>query len=117
MRRSRKVKILATIGPASSSEEMLQKLFDAGADVFRLNMSHTATTLMHTLLGPLLALPLPRLNASKPHAPALRPIEETDHLQLAGLAATARSHERDVLAFVDRQRHAGDDLALSEAAP
>ena len=41
MRRSRKVKILATIGPASSSEEMLKKLFEAGADVFRINMSHT----------------------------------------------------------------------------
>ena len=34
MRRSRKVKILATIGPASSDEAMLRKLFEAGADVF-----------------------------------------------------------------------------------
>ena len=33
MRRSRKVKILATIGPASSDEAMLRKLFEAGADV------------------------------------------------------------------------------------
>ena len=41
MRRSRKVKILATIGPASSDEDMLKKLFEAGADVFRINMSHT----------------------------------------------------------------------------
>ncbi len=38
--RGRKVKILATIGPASSSPEMLRKLFRAGADAFRLNMSH-----------------------------------------------------------------------------
>src|ERR1041384_7800126 len=51
MRRSRKVKILATIGPASSSEEMLQKLFEAGADVFRINMSHTDHELMRTLVG------------------------------------------------------------------
>ncbi|MFB9981835.1 pyruvate kinase [Mesorhizobium kowhaii] len=51
MRRSRKVKILATIGPASSSEEMLKKLFEAGADVFRINMSHTDHELMRTLVG------------------------------------------------------------------
>ena len=38
--RGRKVKILATIGPASRSPEMLRKLFKAGADAFRVNMSH-----------------------------------------------------------------------------
>jgi pyruvate kinase len=50
MRRSRKVKILATIGPSSSSEEMIRKLFEAGADVFRINMSHTDHSLMRTLV-------------------------------------------------------------------
>ncbi|MEP5936830.1 MAG: pyruvate kinase [Erythrobacter sp.] len=38
--RGRKVKILATVGPASRSPEMLRKLFLAGADAFRVNMSH-----------------------------------------------------------------------------
>jgi len=38
--RGRKVKILATIGPASRSPEMLARLVRAGADAFRLNMSH-----------------------------------------------------------------------------
>ena len=38
--RSRKVRILATLGPASNSEEMIRKLFLAGADAFRVNMSH-----------------------------------------------------------------------------
>lgn len=38
--RSRKVRILATLGPASSTDEMIRKLFLAGADAFRLNMSH-----------------------------------------------------------------------------
>ncbi len=38
--RGRRVKILATIGPASRSPEMLRKLFKAGADAFRVNMSH-----------------------------------------------------------------------------
>jgi pyruvate kinase len=50
MRRSRKVKILATIGPASSDEAMLKKLFEAGADVFRINMSHADHELMRTLV-------------------------------------------------------------------
>ncbi|WP_430911938.1 pyruvate kinase [Methylobacterium sp. sgz302541] len=40
MKRSRRTKIVATLGPASDSPEMISKLFHAGADVFRLNMSH-----------------------------------------------------------------------------
>ena len=40
MIRRRNVKIIATLGPASSTPEMIRALFDAGADVFRLNMSH-----------------------------------------------------------------------------
>lgn len=40
MRRNRRAKIVATVGPASSSPEMLKKLFLAGVDVFRLNFSH-----------------------------------------------------------------------------
>ncbi len=50
MRRSRKVKILATLGPASSDEAMIQRLFEAGADVFRINMSHTDHDAMRTLV-------------------------------------------------------------------
>ncbi|HXG99353.1 MAG TPA: pyruvate kinase [Sphingomicrobium sp.] len=38
--RARKVKILATLGPASSSPEMIQALMEAGVDAFRINMSH-----------------------------------------------------------------------------
>jgi pyruvate kinase len=38
--RSRKVRVLATLGPASNSAEMIAKLFAAGADAFRINMSH-----------------------------------------------------------------------------
>ena len=40
MKRDRNVKIVATLGPASDGEHMIRKLYDAGADVFRLNMSH-----------------------------------------------------------------------------
>jgi pyruvate kinase len=38
--RARKVKILATLGPASSTPEMIRALMEAGADAFRINMSH-----------------------------------------------------------------------------
>ncbi|MFC5068612.1 pyruvate kinase [Flaviflagellibacter deserti] len=38
--RDRKAKIVATVGPASSSPEQLRALFEAGVDMFRLNMSH-----------------------------------------------------------------------------
>ena len=38
--RGRKVKILATVGPSSRDPEMLLKLIKAGADAFRVNMSH-----------------------------------------------------------------------------
>src|SRR3954447_23945448 len=40
MQRQRFTKIVATLGPASSSPERLRALFEAGADVFRLNFSH-----------------------------------------------------------------------------
>ncbi len=40
MRRHRNVKIVATLGPASGTYEMIRALHEAGADVFRLNMSH-----------------------------------------------------------------------------
>ena len=40
MRRYRRAKIVATVGPASASPEMLKELFLAGVDTFRLNFSH-----------------------------------------------------------------------------
>ena len=42
LRRHRRTKIIATLGPASSTPEMIQQLFQTGADVFRLNFSHGA---------------------------------------------------------------------------
>jgi pyruvate kinase len=51
VRRNRKVKILATLGPASSSLEMIEKLFIAGVDVFRINMSHTSHDSLRQLHG------------------------------------------------------------------
>ncbi len=51
MRRSRRVKIVATLGPASSSPEMIERLFEAGVDVFRINMSHSSFDVVKKLHG------------------------------------------------------------------
>ena len=42
MRRSRRAKIVATLGPASYAPQMIERLFEAGVDVFRINMSHSS---------------------------------------------------------------------------
>ena len=40
MRRMRNVKIVATLGPASNTYDVIRQLYESGVDVFRLNMSH-----------------------------------------------------------------------------
>jgi len=40
MKRNRKAKILATLGPTSSTNDIIEKIFTSGCDVFRLNFSH-----------------------------------------------------------------------------
>jgi len=51
MRRKRRTKIVATLGPASSERAMIAAMFAAGADVFRINMSHTPHERMRELVG------------------------------------------------------------------
>jgi pyruvate kinase len=46
MRRMRRAKIIATLGPASHEEKMIEDLAKAGADVFRINMSHASHDLL-----------------------------------------------------------------------
>ena len=53
LHRNRKVKIVATLGPASDTKSEIKKMFLAGADIFRLNMSHgdhTAVEKRHKIL-------------------------------------------------------------------
>src|SRR5260370_14481495 len=75
MRRLRRTKIVAPLGPASSDRRVIASLFEAGADVFRINMSHTTHARMRELtaairevetehgrpIGILLELPGPKL--------------------------------------------------------
>jgi pyruvate kinase len=51
MRRQRRTKIVATLGPASSERAVILRLFEAGADVFRINMSHTSHERMRELVA------------------------------------------------------------------
>jgi pyruvate kinase len=51
MRRLRRTKIVATLGPASGNPTMIARLFEAGADVFRINMSHSSHERLRELVG------------------------------------------------------------------
>jgi len=54
--RGRKVRIVATLGPASDTPEMIRRLFLAGADTFRINMSHGAHADKRPLVAAIRAL-------------------------------------------------------------
>jgi pyruvate kinase len=56
MRRLRRTKIVATLGPASSDRSVIARLFEAGADVFRINMSHTTHERMRELVAAIRAV-------------------------------------------------------------
>ena len=56
MRRQRRTKIVATLGPSSSDRSMIGELFTAGADVFRINMSHTSHERMRELVASIRAV-------------------------------------------------------------
>ena len=53
MNTKRKAKIVATIGPASQSEEVLRSLIKAGLNVARLNFSHGDYSFFEEVLSPL----------------------------------------------------------------
>lgn len=56
MRRLRRVKILATLGPASQDPAVVKRLVQAGVDVFRINMSHTSHDMLQERVQTIRAL-------------------------------------------------------------
>ncbi len=56
IRRRRRIKIIATLGPASADRSTLAALFEAGADVFRINMSHASHDAMRERVAMIRAL-------------------------------------------------------------
>ena len=103
MRRNRRVKIVATLGPASNNEETMRRLFEAGADVFRVNMSHAT----HDGLRDIHAV------VRKLEAEFSRPIGILVDLQGPKLrigkfeSGAIRLTEGDVLSFVRRESVGG----------
>ena len=103
MRRDRRVKIVATLGPASNNEETMRRLFEAGADVFRVNMSHAT----HEGLRDIHAI------VRKLEIEASRPIGILVDLQGPKLrigqfdSGAIRLTEGDVLSFVRRESVGG----------
>src|SRR6185437_9896650 len=103
MRRNRQVKIVATLGPASNNEKTIRALFEAGADVFRINMSHATPEALrqaHTIIR-------------KIEADFSRPIGILIDLQGPKLrigkfeSGAIRLTEGDVLSFVRREAIGG----------
>ena len=103
MRRKRRVKIVATLGPASNNEETMRRLFEAGADVFRVNMSHATHDGMREVHG----------IVRKLEAEYSRPIGILVDLQGPKLrigkfeSGAIRLTEGDVLSFVRREAIGG----------
>ena len=101
MRRMRRTKVVATLGPASGNAATIAKLFEAGADVFRINMSHTNHDRMRELVG------------------AIRKVE-SDHGRPVGILVDLQGPKLRVGAFADDAvvLEAGETFALdSDAAP
>jgi pyruvate kinase len=101
MRRLRRAKIVATLGPASSNPEMLARLFRAGADVFRINMSHTSQDRMRELVAMIRAV-------------------EAENERPIGILVDLQGPKLRLGTFVggSAELHKGDSFVLdSEAAP
>ena len=99
MRRNRRVKIVATLGPASNNEQTMRRLFEAGADVFRVNMSHATHDILREIHGIVRKL---EIEASRPigilvdlQGPKLR-IGKFE-------SGAIRLTEGDILSFVRRE--------------
>ena len=101
MRRLRRAKIVATLGPASSNPEMLARLFRAGADVFCINMSHTSQDRMRELVAMIRAV-------------------EAENERPIGILVDLQGPKLRLGTFVggSAELHKGDSFVLdSEAAP
>ena len=101
MRRQRRTKVVATLGPASSDRAVIGRLFDAGADVFRINMSHTNHDKMRELVTTIRAV-------------------EADHNRPIGILVDLQGPKLRLGAFTDgaAEIDKGQDFILdSDAAP
>ena len=47
MKRIKKTKIIATLGPSTSNADCIEKLIKEGVDVLRINFSHSSHIIIH----------------------------------------------------------------------
>ncbi|MDT9600928.1 pyruvate kinase [Sphingosinicella rhizophila] len=106
--RTRKVRILATLGPASSTAGKIRRLAEAGADAFRINMSHGThkdhLALIETIRGLEKELERPTTILADLQGPKLRVGK------FAGGSAMLKNGQKFVF---DRSKEAGDETRVS----
>ena len=118
----RRTKIIATLGPATSSPEMLSKLIDAGMDIARLNMSHAKPEDVRHAVGH-----IRRLSAEKnrrvgilmdTQGPAIRTGDLRNALDLSPgdrIALTVRGELSEEEQSVDvNYEHLVDDISVDD---
>ena len=119
MRRNRRVKIVATLGPASTNEETMRRLFEAGADVFRVNMSHANHDNLREIHGIVRKLEIEFGRLRKTDAlgkPGQNPRDAHLVDRLASLAGTGVADVNDACRVdLEHQTRGGHGLARSAA--
>jgi len=101
--RLRKVKILATLGPASSSPAMIRKLIVSGADAFRINMSHGTHAQKAKLVEEIRAL------EKELHRPATILVDlQGPKLRVGNFAGGSAELKKGDRLILDRDHTAGD---------
>ena len=113
MRRLRRTKIVATLGPASSDRRVIASLFKAGADVLRINMSHTSHARMRELTVQLAARNRDRVIIFD-SSPLLATNESQVLAKLVGQIqlvvranGTPRAAVEEAVALLDRSKYVG----------
>ena len=91
----RKTKIICTIGPATESQEMLQKLADAGMNLARLNLSHGD----HASHGEVMRR-IHALNATRSHPVAIMVDTQGPEIRTGDLAHDMNLHDGDEISVV-----------------
>ena len=103
MRRLRRTKVVATLGPASGNPSMIARLFEAGADVFRINMSHSSHDRLRELVGAIRSV-------EKDHS---RPVGilvdlQGPKLRVGSFAGGSTTLDRGATFMLDTDQSAGD---------
>src|ERR1700751_3137304 len=112
MRRLRRIKILATLGPASSDLAMIRRLFEAGADLFRINMSHTPHDKMRGLVAT-----IPNVESSSGRRIGILVARQGPKLRLGAFAEGAVQLQNGQTFTLDSDKTPGDATRVNLPHP